>query len=137
MTDKEAIYKYLESHNMMVLCTSSLHGKPEGAVLEYSLDGDDLIINTYKAYRKYPNMIDNPQVSAVITDGNITLQLDGTCMLEDGESRAKAMKTMLRDYPDYAPYYDNPETVFFRIKPTWIRLGDHGQHPVVERLHST
>ena len=47
MTDKETIYNFLKHHKYMTLATASKDGKPEAATVEFTTDGDDLLINSY------------------------------------------------------------------------------------------
>ena len=51
------MYDFIASNSLMTLATSDLEGKPEAATVEYVVDGDSLLINTFISYRKYKNSI--------------------------------------------------------------------------------
>ncbi len=51
MSDKQKIYEFLKQHKYMTLATADTRGRPEAATVEYVLDGDDLLINTYTHYQ--------------------------------------------------------------------------------------
>jgi len=115
----------------MSLATTSLDGKPEVATVEYLVDGDQLIINTFIYYRKYQNLVDNPQIACVITvDDEKTLQFDARAELLEGEAAAQARQKLMEFDPGFADFFDDDETRFFRITPTWLRLRDYTQQPL-------
>ena len=131
MTDKQIIYEFLSQNKYMSLATTSLDGKPEVATVEYLVDGDQLIINTFIYYRKYQNLVDNPQIACVITvDDEKTLQFDARAELLEGEAAAQARQKLMEFDPGFADFFDDDETRFFRITPTWLRLRDYTQQPL-------
>ncbi len=131
MDDKTAIYDYLKSNQYMTLATSSSESKPEAATVEYVLDGDELLINTFTYYRKYKNLLENPFVACVITTSHEkTLQLDARITLLSGEDAVSAEQKMLIADPDFANFFSENDTRFFKITPTWMRLRDYTKQPM-------
>lgn len=131
MSDKALIFDYLKKNKYMSLATSSKQGKPEVATVEYVIDDEGLLINTYVHYRKYKNLIDNPQVACVITTNHdITLQLVGNIQQLAGDSALQAKQKMLEAEPDFVDFFNDPDTRFFRITPTWMRLRDYTKKPM-------
>jgi uncharacterized pyridoxamine 5'-phosphate oxidase family protein len=131
MSKKAIVYEYLKQNKYMTLATSSKQGKPEAATVEYVLDGDELLVNTYTYYRKYQNILDNPQVACVVTTNHdMTLQFDGTIKLLDGDDAQYAKRKMLEVEPDFADFFNDSDTRFFRIAPTWMRLRDYTKEPM-------
>ncbi|MDO8265409.1 MAG: pyridoxamine 5'-phosphate oxidase family protein [Candidatus Saccharibacteria bacterium] len=131
MDNKSAIYDYLKSNKYMTLATSSSEGRPEAATVEYVMDGDELLINTYTYYRKYKNLLDNPFVACVITTKHDqTLQFDGRILLLSGEDAVSAKQKMLIAEPDFANFFNDNDTRFFKITPTWMRLRDYTKQPM-------
>jgi len=131
MENKSAIYEYLKSNKYMTLATSSVEGKPEAATVEYVMDGDELLINTFTYYRKYKNLLENPYVACVITTGQEkTLQFDGSIELLKSEDAENAKQKMLIADPDFANFFNDNETRFFKITPTWMILRDYTEHPM-------
>lgn len=119
----------------MTLATADLSGKPEAATVEYVLDGDTLLLNTYTYYRKYQNLLDNPQVACVITTGHEkTLQFDARIMLLEGADAQRAQEKMLEVQPEFADFFNDTDTRFFVITPFWMRLRDYTKQPIHETL---
>jgi len=117
----------------MTLATASKDGKPEAATVEYVIDGDDLLVNTYVHYRKFKNLTTNPFVACVVTMGDEkTLQLDGKIRLLEGSEAADAKQKMLTAEPDFKDFFNDKDTRFFKITPTWLRLRDYTKTPMEE-----
>lgn len=95
------------------------------------LDGETLLINTLVSYRKYQNLVENPFVACVITTNHEkTLQFEGTALeLRDGEADDTRSK-MLDAEPDFANFFDDTDTRFFRLTPAWMRLRDYAETPM-------
>jgi len=133
MSNKATIYDYLKQNKYMTLATASKTGKPEAATVEYVVDGDDLLINTYQYYRKYQNLLDNPQVACVITTNHdMTLQFEARADLLKDEDAEYAKQKLLEFEPDFAHFFNNKDTRFCRITPTWMRLRDYTKEPMQE-----
>ena len=117
MNDKNraVLYDYLLSHNLMSLATASSTGVPEVATVRYVMDGDFILINTLVHYRKYANVLVNPKVACVITDGeSATLQLDADIIELHGSEAGGAKAKMLASDPSHASYFDDESTRFFQ-----------------------
>jgi nitroimidazol reductase NimA-like FMN-containing flavoprotein (pyridoxamine 5'-phosphate oxidase superfamily) len=131
MSSKDTIYAYLQENKYMALATANKQGKPEVATVEYVLDGDALLVNTFVHYRKYENITNNPQVACVITTGHdMTLQFEGTIRELEGSEASTARQKMLTAEPDFADYFNDEHTRFFTITPTWMRLRDYTKDPM-------
>jgi len=131
MSEKSVLYDYLKQNKYMTLATASPSGQPEAATVEYVLDGDELLLNTYTRYRKYPNLLDNPRVACVLTTNhNMTLQFEGTVQLLQDKDAEDAKQKMLAAEPDFADYFHDTDTRFFKLTPTWMRLRDYTKQPM-------
>lgn len=131
MDSKAAIYAYLQQHAHMALATADTTGKPEVATVEYVLDGEELLVNTFVHYKKYPNLTENPRVACVVTTGeDRTLQLEGNVQLLAGQEAERAKQCMLAADPAFANFFDDTRTRFFSITPTWMRLRDYTKQPM-------
>ena len=128
MSSQSIIFDFLKTDKYMALATSSKTGKPEVATVEYVIDGGELLINSNINYRKYQNIIKNPFVAGVVTcKHEKTLQFDGMIKQLDGDAAENAKQKMLEVEPDFMEFFNNPNTRFFRITPTWMRLRDFTQ----------
>lgn len=114
----------------MAMATADKSAKPEVATVEYVMDGDSLLVNTHSYYRKHQNLIDNPQVSCVVTSGEEkTLQFDARVELLSEQDAKEAKQKMLAAEPDFANYFNDTDTRFFCLKPYWMRLRDYTVEP--------
>lgn len=115
----------------MSLATASPNGVPEVATVEYLLDGDDLLVNTFVYYRKYRNLIENQKVACVITtEHDRTLQLDAVAKELSDPEAARAKQKLLAFDPSFKDFFSDESTRFFVITPTWMRLRDYTQNPL-------
>ena len=115
----------------MVMASADLQGKPQAATVEYVMDGNTLLINTFTYYRKYPNLLANPQVACVITEAeNKTLQFDAKIVLLEGDEAETVRQLMIKKKPQAANFFIDETTRFFRISPTWMRLRDYTVKPL-------
>lgn len=131
--NKTIIYDYLKQNKLMALATANKSSKPEVATVEYVLDGDDLLLNTFVYYRKYTNLTNNPQVACVVTTGeDKTLQFDADVIALDGSEADSVRQKMLEEEPNFADFFNDTDTRFFRLRPTWMRLRDYTNGPVKE-----
>ena len=131
MSSRTIIYDYLKQNKFMALATAGIDNKPEVATVEYVLDGETLLINTFMHYRKYTNLISNPQVACVVTTGEeITLQFDASIEQLEGAEAEVAKQRMLKVEPDFADFFNDVTTRFFRVTPTWMRLRDYTKQPL-------
>lgn len=131
MNDKHILYDRLRQHKYMALATASADGKPEVATVEYMVDGDSLLINTFVQYRKYQNLLQNGRVAGAVTAGHDwTLQFDAIASELHGGEAADAKQKLLTFDPSFTDYFSEENTRFFRIVPTWMRLRDYTKQPL-------
>ena len=131
MTSKDVL-EFLKKNDLCVLATASLEGKPEAAVLVYTIQNNfQMYVFTETNTRKYPNIKENNQVALVIggLKNDLTVQLDGkVCALYGKEARA-AKEYTLNIHPEWKDYFESPAGVWFRIAPFWLRYSDFGKQP--------
>lgn len=129
-SSKGRIYTFIRQHQSMTLATASAEGKPEAATIKYVVDGDNLLFNvTSTDYRKYKNLLANPEVACVITADHTTVQFEALTQEVQGPLALEIKSKMLEADPTFANYFTD-KTRFFIIRPTWMRLQDYGKKPV-------
>lgn len=105
------------------LATASKDGKPEAATIDYYADSDyNIYFNSFPQYRKYQNIKTNPVGSIVITHDLNTIQIDGSIIELANEEKEWAKKNLLEKNPGDEIFLNNPEGLFFKFKPNWIRF---------------
>jgi general stress protein 26 len=125
MDQKKKVLSFIKKHEICVLSTADLNGKPEAAVIEFDVTVNlKLIFNTFTTYRKYPNIKTNPHVAVVIGWDNATVQYDGFAAELEGTELEQHKNSFLKKHPHAVKFAVMPETRFFKITPNWIRLRD-------------
>ncbi len=77
-------------------------------------------------------------MSCVITaEGHeFTLQIDGNVGELSGAEANDAKKKMLLAEPEFANFFNDESTRFFKISPKWMRLRDYTQGEPTETVFS-
>lgn len=130
----QKVLEFLKNRNpkLCVLSTASINGKPESAVVGYSIyDSLSIVLSTHKESRKVKNITNNNTIALVFgfsfTENYV--QYEGIAkIIDSGEEYAKLDSFFYGQNPD-ALKFKAPDTVFIEIKPTWIRFMDMSQTP--------
>ena len=122
--ESRAIFKkLLKESKLCVLATASKDGKPEAAVIEYAADENDgIYFETFPDYRKYPNLINNPRASIVITKEPNTIQMDGVVEEQKDKCTQDAKRHLIAKHGKGSGFYNDPNIRFFKFTQTWIRI---------------
>jgi len=128
---KEEVLKFIKKHDLAVVATVSVENKPQASVVEFGeLDDLAIIIDLLKTSRKYKNLQSNRNVAVVIGwDDNITVQMDGIAHELSGEELEKAKIAYFVKNPRAKKWANNPDIVYYVLKPYWIRYSDVTKHP--------
>jgi pyridoxine/pyridoxamine 5'-phosphate oxidase len=120
---KEELYAYLASRNLAVLATINAEYAPEAALVGYAVTPQlEIVFDTVKSSRKYPNLMANPKIALVIGwDDEVTVQYEG----EAEPARQKDREIYFRAFPDGRERLKWPGIVHFKIRPRWIRYCDY------------
>lgn len=129
MTSLE-ILAFLDAHTLCVLSTADEKGKPEAAVVGFSVHDDfQMIVATSSETRKLANVIVNPQVAVVVWDGSQTLQFEGKAHVLEGKEIAEWQPKHFAKRQGSQKYKDDPNERYILIEPTWLRFTDASRHP--------
>jgi general stress protein 26 len=130
----DEVYQFMRSERLGVLATVSEEGRPEAALMGYAVTPQlEIIFDTVKASRKYPNLKKNPQVAWVIGCATeVTLQYEGVAEELDGEELAKFKKTYFAAFPEGPARESWPGIAYFVVRPKWVRYCDYD--PVKRRI---
>lgn len=117
---------------LCVLATASHDAKPQSAVLGYVVNDDlSILLSTKKTTRKYNNLKENKYVSltfgASFTEPYV--QYQGIAeLIEEGQEYDK-INDFFYSIHEQAKRFKSPETIFVRVRPTWVRFTDYAQSP--------
>ena len=96
--DRPEIYYFLRSHRYGVLSGVSADGLPQSALVGIAIITMlDIVFDTLKSSRKYPNLLREPRCSFVIGwTGEQTLQLEGVAEEPSGDELARLQAAVQR-----------------------------------------
>ncbi len=131
--EKQKILNFLKRNGLCVISTSTKGGKPESAVMAFTIKDDFIcLFNTEPETRKYKNLEQNKQVSVVVGGfkEDPSVQIDGVAEILEGEEAAAAKKYILAVHPEWASYFNSPTGKFIKVKPSWLRYSDFSKEPI-------
>ena len=123
----EEVFKFLNGEKLGVLTTVGVNGSPEAALMGVVATPElELIFDTVKSSRKYPNLKSNPRVAWVIgCTSEITVQYEGIAEELEGELLAKYKKIYFAKFTDGPARESWPGIVYFVVRPKWVRYCDY------------
>jgi len=119
---------FLKSQEYAVIATVSKEGAPEAATVSFSVnDNFDMYFATRHATRKFKNLENNQDVALVVGTGPgpVTVQIQGTAQLLDGEEQEQAMVEFLTSKMSYYDVFlklPGFDLAAFKVTPYWIRM---------------
>ena len=132
--DLAEVYRFMNEQRLAVLATVNSAGQPEAALMGYAVTPElEIIFDTVKTSRKYPNLKQNPRVAWVIgCVREITVQYEGVAEELTGEDLVKYKKTYFAAFPDGPARESWPGITYFVVRPSWVRYCDY--NPQTRRI---
>ena len=133
--DRAAIYAFMKKHRYGVVSSISPDGSPQSALVGIATSRElEIIFDTVKSSRKYPNLIERPRCSFVIGwSGEQTLQYEGIAEEPKGAALQRYQEVYFSVWPDGLARLSWPGIAYFVIHPRWIRYSDFDQSPPLIR----
>jgi general stress protein 26 len=133
----EEVYHFMHGERLGVLATTDPVGRPEAALMGYAVTPElEIIFDTVKTSRKYPNIMANPRVAWVFgCSSEITVQYEGVARELEGEELTNYKKTYFAAFPDGSARESWPDITYFVVRPKWVRYCDYnpGQRRIEEQ----
>lgn len=123
----EEVFQFMNRERLAVLATVDAHGRPEAALMGFAVTPElEIVFDTVKTSRKYPNLKTNPRVAWVIgCTTEVTVQYEGIAKELHGEELASYKKTYFRAFPDGPVRESWPGITYFVVRPKWVRYCDY------------
>lgn len=135
--DLAEVYRFMNGERLAVLATSDAWGRPEAALMGFAVTPElEIIFDTVKTSRKYPNLKQNPRVAWVIgCTTEVTVQYEGIAEELSGKELATYKKTYFAAFPDGPARESWPDITYFAVRPKWVRYCDYnpGTRRIEER----
>jgi pyridoxine/pyridoxamine 5'-phosphate oxidase len=127
------LYAFLAKQKLGVLGTNGPNGSPQSALVGIAItERLELVFDTVKTSRKYPNLIARPACSFVIGgwgSGEQTVQYEGQAEELTTPQLEHYQAAYFKAWPDGPARMSWPGIVYFVVRPTWIRYSDFDQTP--------
>lgn len=130
MTEAE-VYGFISQCKLGVLSSLAKDGSPQSALVGIAVTpGLEIVFDTVKSSRKYPNLIARSECCFVIGwSGEQTVQFEGEALELAGAELKRCQEVYFRSWPDGPSRLNWPGIVYFVVKPRWIRYSDFDQSP--------
>jgi general stress protein 26 len=132
--DIEEVYRFMSGEQLAVLSTVSAEEQPEAALVGFAVTKElELIFDTVKESRKYPNLKRNPRMAWVIgCTTEVSVQYEGVAEELEGEDLTKYKKTYFAKFLDGPARESWPGITYFVVRPKWVRFCDY--NPATRRI---
>jgi len=123
----EEVFRFMDGERLGVLATVGEEERPEAALMGFAVTPKlEIIFDTLKSSRKYPNLKKNPRVAWVVgCTTEVTVQYEGEAEELEGEELAKYKKTYFAKYTDGPEREKWPGITYFVVRPKWVRYCDY------------
>jgi hypothetical protein len=129
--DQTAIYAFMAGFHYGVVSSIASDGSPQSALVGIAVTPQlEIVFDTVKSSRKYPNLIARPQCSFVVGWGcEQTVQYEGVAAEPEGAELARCQQVYFAAWPDGPSRLSWPGIAYFVVKPLWVRYSDFDQSP--------
>jgi len=131
--DRNALHSYMMRHRFGVVSSISEHGTPQSALVGIAITAQlEIIFDTVRSSRKYPNLIARPDCSFVVGwTGEQTVQFEGQAIEPNGSELKRYQEIYFATWPECKVHMNWPDIAYFVVLPRWIRYSDYDQKPPV------
>jgi pyridoxamine 5'-phosphate oxidase-like protein len=129
--DRLALYSFISQHRYGVISSISAEGTPQSALVGIAVSPElEIVFDTVRSSRKYPNLIARPACSFVVGwAGEQTVQFEGTAREPNGPDLERCQNIYFAIWPDGPARLTWPGITYFVVRPRWIRYSDFDQRP--------
>lgn len=125
--DVQEVFRFMDSERLGVLTTATNSGQPQAALMGFAVTPDlEIIFDTVRTSRKYPNLKENPRVAWVVgCTTEVTVQYEGEAEELEGAPLAKYKPIYFRKFPDGPTRENWAGMTYFLVRPKWVRYCDY------------
>jgi hypothetical protein len=125
------LHSFLVRYRYGVVSSLSSQGSPQSALVGIAVTPElEIVFDTVKSSRKYPNLVQRPSCSVVVGwNGEQTAQMDGTAFEPKAPELRRYQDVYFATWPDGPERLSWPGIAYFVVRPKWIRYSDYDQTP--------
>lgn len=129
------VHDFIAQQKLAVLSTTTVANSSQSALIGIALTPEfEIVFDTVKSSRKYPNLVVNPACSFVIGwTGEQTVQYEGAARELSGAELAHYQQIYFETWPECRAHQSWPGIVYFAVRPKWLRYSDFDQNPPLIR----
>jgi pyridoxine/pyridoxamine 5'-phosphate oxidase len=129
--EKAEIHSFMTRYRYGVVSSIARDGTPQSALVGIATTPElEIIFDTVKSSRKYPNLVERPSCSFVVGwDGEQTVQFEGDAFELAGEELKRYQEVYFAAWPDGPARMSWPGITYFVVRPRWIRYSDFDRTP--------
>jgi len=129
--DRVALHSFMSQHRYGVVSSMAANGTVQSALVGIAVSPElEIIFDTVKSSRKYPNLIARPACSFVVGwSGEQTVQFEGIAVEPQGRELKRYQEMYFAVWPDGPLRMTWPGLTYFVVRPRWIRYSDFDQRP--------
>ena len=130
--DRPALHSFMARFRYGVISSTSDAGTPQSALVGIATTPElEIVFDTVKTWRKYPNLIERPSCSFVIGgwQGEQTVQFEGLATEPVGDELRRYQQAYFAVWPDGPARMNWPGITYLVVRPRWIRFSDFDQRP--------
>ncbi len=130
MTEAD-LHSFIARYKLGVLSSVAEAGTPQSALVGIAVTPTlEIVFDTVKSSRKYPNLIARPRCSFVIgCTSEQTVQYEGEATELQGPELKRCQDVYFRVWLDGPSRLTWQGIVYFVVRPKWIRYSDFDQKP--------
>ena len=130
----QEVFRFMDSERLGVLTTATNSGQPEAALMGFAVTPElEIIFDTVRGSRKYPNLKANPRVAWVVgCTTEVTVQYEGEAEELEGPALAKYKPIYFQKFPDGPARENLAGMTYFVVRPKWVRYCDY--NPASRRI---
>jgi hypothetical protein len=135
--DQIALHSFMMGHRFGVVSSISQAGTPQSALVGIAITPKlEIIFDTVKSSRKYPNLVARPNCSFVVGwDGEQTVQFEGYATEPNASSLETYQEVYFAAWPECKAHLNWPDIAYFVVRPRWIRYSDYAHTPpIIEEI---
>jgi general stress protein 26 len=123
----QEVFRFMDSEQLAVMTTVTKAGLPQAALVGFAVTPElEIIFDTVRSSRKYPNLKENPHMAWVVgCTTEITVQYEGEAEELQGEALAKYKQIYFRKFTDGPGRESWAGITYFVVRPKWVRYCDY------------
>jgi pyridoxine/pyridoxamine 5'-phosphate oxidase len=139
--DRSVLHTFMAQFRYGVVSSISRNGTPQSALVGIATTPElEIIFDTVKTSRKYPNLVERPSCSFVVGwGGEQTVQFEGVAFEPDDAELKRYQEVYFAAWPEGPAHMSWPGITYFVVRPRWVRFSDFDRSPplIVEIDFST